>query len=308
MNLLEILRECDPAIEMAYNSNNYRDMRKKLIVAFECLGLYNLDVFKSESGTDYDFMESSKEYIVYLMNDDEIRDLFRHIKSDRMSMEDYARLAHEIDKLFVFIKPYMKTDEEYKRIISEISLNTRYPIIKRFAENQHIYHSFRIYYESLVKGDGYATTFSDWLFLTMDDQIELFDELTTATRKCVEMVEKRCEFRADEVMEGIDNISVDDVLTYALVNEKITEEFCEKYEKLFPENERKARSIRSAISKEKTRLKASNKLKLDLAKQCCDEYNIDFQQYLSEQKKIEEMEPEQVSTEEAIKAITNADN
>lgn len=308
MNLLEILRECDPNIEITHESNNYGDMRKKLVVAFECLGLYNLDIFKSESGKDYDFLESSKEYIVYLMNDDETRDLFRHIKSDRMSVDDYAKLAHEIDKLFVFIKPYMKTDEEYKRIISEISLNTRYPIIKRFAENQHIYHSFRIYYESLVKGDGYATTFSDWLFLTMDDQIELFDELTTAIRKCVELVEGLCELRADEVMKGIDNISVNDVLTYALVNEKIAEEFCEKYEELFPGNEIKARSIRSAISKEKTRLKASNKLKLDLAKQWCDEHDIDFQQYLSEQEKIEEMEPEQVSTEEAFKAITNEDN
>ena len=54
MKFLEILREYNPHQEITYLSNYYSDMRKKLIVAFECLGLYDLEIFKSENGKDYE--------------------------------------------------------------------------------------------------------------------------------------------------------------------------------------------------------------------------------------------------------------
>ena len=224
---------------------------------------------------------------------------------NRMSMDDYVNLATEVEKLFVFIKSYTKNDEEYNKLISEISLNTRYPIIKRFSETQRVYYSLRDYYESIVKGDGVITTFSDWMFLTNDDQIKLFDELITATKKWVELVERLCEFRTDEVMEAIDNATIDDVLTYALVDEEISEEYCKKYKELFPQHTKKARSIRSAISKQKAHIDASNELKLDLAKQYCDAHNINFEEYLTQKEKAETPDFEPVSTEEALKAITN---
>lgn len=301
---LEILREYNPDQEIIYPSNYYSDMRKKLIVAFECLGLYDLEIFKSNNGKDYDFLETNKEYIFYLL-DIETSPLFKNIKGKKMTMEDYVSLVPEVENLFVFIKPYVKDDEEYNRIVSEISLNTRYPIIKRFAETQSVYYSLHNYYESIVKGNGLVTTFSDWLFLTENDQVKLFDELIVATKKWIKLVEKFCEFRSDEVMEAINNATIDDVCTYALVDEEISEEYCEKYKELFPLHTKKARSIRSAMLKVKAQRDESNKLKLDLAKKYCDAHNIDFQTYLTEKEKAETPDFEPVSTEEAFKTISN---
>ena len=227
MTLVDILKEYDKT-RIEYAENGYGDTRKKLLVAFECLGLYDLEIFKSENGKDYCFVESGKEYIFYLL-DRETSPLFRNIKGNKMTMDNYVELTEEVERLFEFVKIHTRSEEEYKRVVSEISSNVNYPIIKRHAKFQTTDYIFSTYYESMVRNDGMVTQISNWEYLTADDKAKLMDELIIATRKWVNLVERLGEYRADEEMEDIDNISIADIKLLAFVDDAISEEYCKKY-------------------------------------------------------------------------------
>lgn len=300
MTFLEILQEYEPGIKVEYASNYYNDMRKKLLVAFECVGLYSLEIFKADNGKDYSFLESSKAYLFHLL-DMETSSLFRNIKGCKMTMDDYVVLSTEVEQLLEFIKPYTKNENEYKRIVSEIFSNVRYPIIKRYADFQNTYYSFSAYCESLIKNDGVVTGISNWECLTEDDKVKLLDELITYTKKWVNLVEKFGEYRADEAMTAIYNIPIDDIQISTIVDDAIRDEYCKIYYERFPTTIKKSRSIKATYAKVDAQNDEAYKLKLSLAKKYCDEHNIDFKKYLSEQ----EMQPDPgpVSTEKAFEDI-----
>ena len=304
MTFLDILKEYDKEHEIIYPSDYYNDMRKKLLVAFECLGLFDLTIFKAENGKDYDFFETSKEYIFHLLKS-ETSPLFRNIKGNKMTMDDYISLASEVEQLFDFIKPYTKDEEEYKEIIYEISSNVRYPILKRFASIQNTYYSLLTYYESIIKDTGEVTEIDNWCYLTADDKVKLFDELITATKKWVNLVEKIGEYRADEVSEAIENASVENIATYVLVENAIAEEYCKAYKARPQPDFSKSRSGKALVSKIKSREDEVYNLKLDLAKKYCDTHNIDFQQYLNEKEFAEAPDFTPSSTESVFETIQN---
>lgn len=304
MTFLDILKEYDKEREIIYPSDYYNDMRKKLLVAFECLGLFDLTIFKAGNGKDYDFFETSKEYIFHLLKS-ETSPLFRNIKGNKMTMGDYIALVSEVEQLFDFIKPYTKNENEYKKIISEISSNVRYPLLKRFASIQNTYYSLLTYYESIIKDTGEVTEIDNWCYLTADDKVKLFDELIIATKKWVDLVEKIGEYRADEVSEAIENASIENIDTYVLVENAIAEEYCKAYKDRPQPNFPKSRSIKAMVSKIKSREDEAYSLKLDLAKKYCDKHNIDFQVYLSEKELAETPDFTPSSTKSAFESMQN---
>lgn len=304
MTFLNILKEYELTIKIEYADNYYSDMRKKLLVAFECLGLYDLSIFKAENGKDYNFLSSDKEYIFHLLRS-ETSPLFRNIKGNKMTTNDYISLVSEVERLFDFIKPYSKNEDEYNKIISEISTNVRYPILKRFASIQNSCYSLLAYYESILKDSGEVTEIDNWCYLTADDKVRLFDELITATKKWVNLVERIGEFRADEVLEAIENTSIENISTYVLVENAIAEEYCRAYKERPQANFAKARSVRSMVAKIKSREDEACNLKLDLAKKYCEEHNIDFQQYLSEKEIAETPDFTPVSSDSVFDKVLN---
>ena len=96
MNFKEILKEYDQSRKVLYAEDYYNDSRKKLQVAFECLGLYDLTIFKATNGKDYSFLDEKKEYIFHLL-EMETSPLFRNIKGGKMTMENYVELVDEVE-------------------------------------------------------------------------------------------------------------------------------------------------------------------------------------------------------------------
>lgn len=303
MTLIDILREYEPTIEIKYGTNLYSDMRKKLLSAFECVGLYDMSIFKSENGKDYDFLEENKEYVFYLLRN-ETSPLFKKIKGNKMAIEDYIALAEEVEKLFEFIKPYTKNEEEYNKIVADISSNVRYPILRQAASMQNIYYNFNIYYESLIKGDDELAEIDYFGGLTPEDKVMLFDELMTATKRWVQLAHRLKEYREDEVNDAIDNVDLEKVKTYCMVENVISEQVYNATQGILEKApSTKSRSLRAEVEKEKNLEAEVCKIRYDIAKKHCDKHNIDFDKYLAEKGWLDNNWPDPSSSKVAFEEI-----
>lgn len=305
MTLYDIIMEYNRKKDDGWNQGNenyYADMRKKLLRAFECLGLYDLSFLKSENNKDYDFFDSDKGYIFYLF-DKEGSKLYKTIRNNAMTNEDYLMFVEEIEALFRFIKPHVSSDEEYQDIVNEISSNTRYPLLKRYYNTRGQFEDFVHYYNSIVSDNGALTGLENWLYLTQDDKLKLFDELMSSTNKWIELVKAVGECRAEESWNGFDELTTDDIDTYCFVENAIADEYLSRLKNIPVKVITKSRNFKSKIKKIDKQDSEACKLKMEIAKKYCEEHNIDFYKYLDEKVIAETYEQNKVSTDELFKQI-----
>lgn len=304
MTFMDILKEYEPMIEVKYATSHYNDMRKKLVSAFECVGLYDLSIFKSENGKDYDFLAESKEYIFHLLRI-ETSPLFRKIKGRKMAVEDYIALAEEVEELFEFIKPYTKNEDEYLKIVADISSNVRYPILRQAASMQNIYYNFNVYYESLIKGDDELAGIDYWGWLTPEDKVTLFGELMKATKEWVQLAQRLKEYREDEAIDAIDNVELKKVETYCRVENGIGDQVCNALEEILEKDTTttKPRSLKAEVEKDKKLEAEVFKIRYDIAKRYCEKHNLDLDKYLAEKEWLDNNRPEPASTQVALNEI-----
>lgn len=284
------------------DENYYADMRKKLLRAFECLGLYDLSFLKAENNKDFCFLDSDKGYIFHLF-DKESSSLYKNIRNGTMKDEDYLVFVEEIEALFTFVKPHTLGDEEYQSIVNEISSNTRYPLLKRYYNTHKQYDDFLYYYNSIISDNGVLTGFENWMYLTQDDKLRLFDELIISTNKWVDLVKTVGEYRSEEAWDGFDELTTDDIETYCFVENAISDEYISQLKDMPVKESAKSRSFKSKIKKlDKQDLEAC-KLKLEIAKKYCAEHNVDFQKYLDEKAIAESYKQDLISTEQLFEQI-----
>lgn len=197
----------------AGDEERHKYFRKKLISACNCLGLENLSFLKNESGK-YEFEANvfQKNYIMLLL-DKEQSALFKKIrKGEKLDQKDCLDYIEELQRLFDFVKSYVK-DEEFLTLKKSIIKKIRYPILKKYHEEYYTLDLFKTYMKILVldRADDDDQTIY-WEHLYESDKVRLFEEIMEHIKKCIALFENVAEERFKEFSNNITERSSNEYL------------------------------------------------------------------------------------------------
>ncbi len=303
------------------DGNQYADTRKKLLRAFEILGILDSSVFKDDND-NYNFPEENVQFLFDLL-DDETSPLFKRIRKGEMLETDYIEYADKIENLLLFLQSFLD-EEKYNLAYNQICKHTRFPLLKSYRDNLIYLKSTYNYVQCLMfdkmsDGDGseneqieiHSKKYIDIIDLTENDKIALFKELVKVLREWKELVDSFQEYRSDEWTEHSDKETTKNpppiTLLYDVLDAAIHEEYKSKATLFAPVS--KARNY-NAQERIFDRVDKENRnLKLSLIKKYCQEHNLDFNKYKKQEKAFDDYwesilrEFKQISSEEVLNKL-----
>ena len=303
MTLKEIILKYDEDKHSGYHKDSedyYNDTRKKLQRAFQCLGVYDMSIFKDSSG-EYCFKEENVPYLFDLI-DKEQHPLFKKIRNKEITENDISDFVDEIEDLFCFLKE-CNLSKNYKDVICEIASNVNYPVLCRFVKNEMSYNTLLQCYRILLFDKDWLGKISGWEYLLKSDKIMLLDELEKATQKWLRLAIEIANHRETEHLKNLFQSDLSKLNLYSLVEASITDEVKPLIEKETADSKKykKPRNLSAEYNRMKKTAQKFEEQKLIIVKQFCQENNLDFERYLQEKKAIDtELDYPKITTQELL--------
>lgn len=305
MTLNELIRAYDEKNGRIPSEKNepdhYSDFGKKLKRAFEALGVYNVDWLKSKNGKDYVFFEDDRDFIFELI-DMESSSLFKKIRSDELNLEDYTDYVDILDKLVLFMHKHLTEPEAFNPVYEEFASVTRYPLLRRIRDTHNARESITDILNCFLTDNGMMP---DWLYLTVDDKVALYDELLAVTKQWMQLAERVAEARADESFEFPDELLVEDTKLYSIVEDGISEAYIKAVSEKSTPNKPKPRNLKRQIALMQEEEASRIALKLQIAKEFCEKHELSYEEYLKQKAIVDapNLTGELQSTEQLITQI-----
>ena len=283
------------------NGNQYADMRKKMLRAFEILGILDPSVFK-DNNDDYNFPEENVQFLFDLL-DNETSPLFKRIRKGEMLETDYIEYADKIEDMLLFLKSFLD-EEKYNLAYKQICENTRFPLLKLYQEKLIYFKNIYDYVQCIIfdkqnrmsdedeseDEDGqieiHSNKYIDIGDLTGNDKIALFEELVKSLREWKKLVDNFQQYRVDEWNEHADKETTKNpppiTLLFDVVDVAIHEEYKSKATLFVPISKARNYNAQERIFDRVD--KANRNLKLHLSKKYCQEHGLDFIKYKKQEK------------------------
>ena len=306
------------------DSNQYADMRKKMLRAFEILGILDPSVFK-DNNDDYNFPEENVQFLFDLL-DNETSPLFKRIRKGEMLETDYIEYADRVEKLLSFLKLFLD-EEKYNLAYNQICEHTRFPLLKIYREKLIHLKNIYDYVQCIIfdkqnrisNEDGYedgelelhSNNYIDISDLTGNDKKALFEELVTMLIGWKELVDAFQEYRHDEKIEHLEKETTKNLPPITLLLHEVNEAVLPEYESeaTLLVSTSKARSYNAQERIFDRADKKNRKLKLSLVKKYCQDNDLDFNKYKKQKKALNDYlesisrKFKPIPTEEALKEL-----
>lgn len=270
----------------------YRETRKKLLRAFECLGCFEAEWLKSENGKDYDFLEEDCDYIIELI-EKETSPLFKKVKYKKLDKADYIEYVVEVERFVQFAKKYLTEDNEIE-VVGKIYAETRFLTLTKYISLKEKINCFERRLDKLMEEE-----YSDSLYLTLSDEAALLDEMG---KNWSLMIERLGEHRSDEAWEHFEQSAPETDSIYEFALQSINERFLQECESVWEDTPSKS------ISDERNklrRLQEKDKARwMQIATDVCEERNLDLKVLLEITNKVEQA-PTNLQRIDTGKAIEN---
>lgn len=306
------------------DGNQYADTRKKLLRAFEILGILDPSVFK-DNNDDYNFPEENVQFLFDLL-DDETSPLFKRIRKGKMLETDYIEYADKIENLLLFLKSFLD-EAQYNLAYNQICEHTRFPYLKLYRDKLICFKNIYDYVQCIMldkqnrisdeDGDEdeqieiHSNKYIDISDLTGDDKIALFKKLVTVLSEWKELVDGFQEYRHDEKIEHLEKETTKKpppiTLLFHKVNEAVLEDYKSKATLIVPIS--KARNYNAQERIFDRVYKENRNIKLSLIKKYCQEHDLDFNKYKKQKKAYNDYlesisrEFKPIPTEEALEEL-----
>ena len=289
------------------DGNQYADTRKKLLRAFEILGILDPSVFK-DNNDDYNFPEENVQFLFDLL-DDETSPLFKRIRKGKMLETDYIEYADKIENLLLFLKSHLLyyLMRHQDKLICFKNIYDYVQCIMLDKQN-------RISDEDGDEDEQieiHSNKYIDISDLTGDDKIALFKKLVTVLSEWKELVDGFQEYRHDEKIEHLEKETTKKpppiTLLFHKVNEAVLEDYKSKATLIVPIS--KARNYNAQERIFDRVYKENRNIKLSLIKKYCQEHDLDFNKYKKQKKAYNDYlesisrEFKPIPTEEALEEL-----